>query len=114
MRILLPIDSPKFSEAAVQSVGARLWPRDTEIRVLHVAEPLSLLLGREMSGHDPEFEAVWKALREEAKASVAKVAEGLRRPGPNVTSALIEGYPKSQIIDAANNWPAELIVLGAH
>ena len=79
MKILIAIDESKCSQAAVRSVAARPWPSDTEIRVVHVVEPPSLLLGREMTAHDPEFEAVWKALREQAKALVAKATEWLRR-----------------------------------
>jgi len=114
MRILLPIDDSKFSEAAVRSVTAGPWPPDTEVRVLHVVEPPSLLLDREVASHDPEFEAVWKALREQAKALVEKAAEGLRRSGLNATPSLVEGDPKSQIIDIASDWHANLIVLGSH
>ena len=114
MKILIAIDDSKFSQAAVQSVVARPGPPDTEIKVLHVVERPSLLLGREMTDHDPEFEAVWKALREEAKALVTKVTEGLRRSGLNATTALAEGDPKSQIIDVASDWHADLIVLGSH
>jgi nucleotide-binding universal stress UspA family protein len=98
----------------VWSVAAGPWPPDTEIRVLHVVEPPSLLLGREMTAHDPEFETVWKALREQAKALVEKATERLRRSGLNVTPALAEGDPKSQIIDVASDWHADLIVLGSH
>ena len=114
MKILIAIDESKCSQAAVRSVAARPWPSDTEIRVLHVVEPPSLLLGREMTAHDPEFEAVWKALREQAKALVAKATEWLRSSGLSVTPALAEGDPKSQIIDIASDWHADLIVLGSH
>lgn len=114
MKILLAIDESKFSEAAVRSVAVVPWPPDTEVRVLHVVEPPSLLLGREMAAHDPEFEVVWKALREQAKALVAKTAEGLRRSGLNVGPYLVEGDPKSQIIDVARDWHADLIVIGSH
>jgi nucleotide-binding universal stress UspA family protein len=81
---------------------------------LHVVEPPSLLLGREMTGYDPEFEAVWKALREQAKALVTKAIEILRKAGLNVTPALEEGDPKSIIIDVAKEWRTDLIVLGSH
>ncbi len=115
MKILLAIDESKFSDAAVRSVAAgRPWPPDTEVGVLHAVEPPSLLLGREIAAHDPEFEAVWKALREQAKTLVEKAAEGLRRAGLNVTPSLVEGDPKSQIIDVASDWHADLIVLGSH
>jgi nucleotide-binding universal stress UspA family protein len=114
MKILIAVDDSKFSEAAVQSVVARPGPPDTEIKVLHVVERPSLLMGREMTDHDPEFEAVWNALREQAKALATKVSEGLRRLGLNAMPALAEGDPKSQIIEAARDWNADLVVLGSH
>ncbi len=113
MTILLAIDDSKFSEAAVRAVAAQA-SRDMKVWVLHVLEPPSTLLGREMGGYEPEFEAVWKARREHAKALVAKVAERLRDSGLNATSILKEGDPKLRIIDLAKEWHADLIVLGSH
>jgi len=114
MKILVAIDDSEFSKAAVQSVVTRTWPPGTEVRTLHVVEPPSLLLGREMTGYDPEFETVWKALRDQAKVLVTKANDVLRKSGLNATTVLIEGDPKSQIIDVAKEWPADLIVLGSH
>jgi len=114
MKILIAIDGSDYSQAALQSVTARPWPPDTEAKVLHVVEPPSLLMGREMGGYDPEFEMVWKALREQAKDLVSKAAEKLRGAKFNVSTELVEGDPKSQIIDIANEWRADMIVLGSH
>jgi nucleotide-binding universal stress UspA family protein len=114
MKILIAIDGSDFSQAALRSVIARPWPPDTTVKLLHVVEPPSLLMGREMGGYDPEFEMVWKALREQAKDLVEKAAEKLRRANFNVTTELVEGDPKSQIIDVANAWQADMIVLGSH
>jgi nucleotide-binding universal stress UspA family protein len=114
MKILIAIDGSDYSQAALQSVIARPWPPDTEVKVLHVVEPPSLLMGREMGGYDPEFEMVWKALREQAKDLVSKAAEKLRGARFNVSTELVEGDPNSQIIDIANEWRADMIVLGSH
>jgi nucleotide-binding universal stress UspA family protein len=114
MKILIAIDGSDFSQAALQSVIARPWPANTSVRVLHVVEPPSLLMGREMAAYDPEFEAVWKALREQAKDLVEKASEKLRAAQFIVSTELVEGDPKSQIIDAANAWHADMIVLGSH
>jgi nucleotide-binding universal stress UspA family protein len=114
MKILLAVDNSKFSQAAVNAVIAQARPQDTEVRVLHVVEPPSLLMGREMGGYDPEFEAVWTALREQAKALVEKTTDRLRTLGFSVSPALEEGDPKSEIIDVAKKWHADLIVLGSH
>lgn len=114
MKILIAIDGSDFSQAALKSVIARPWPPDTAVKVLHVVEPPSLLMGREMGGYDPEFEVVWKALREQAKDLVEKAAEKLREAKFKVSTELVEGDPKSRILDAARDWHADMIVLGSH
>ena len=114
MKILIAIDQSPFSEAALQSVLARPWPPKSEFKVLHVVEPPSLLMGREMGGYDPEFEAVWKALREQAKDLVEKAANKVRGAGLPVSTDLVEGDTASQIIDIANQWDADMIVMGSH
>jgi nucleotide-binding universal stress UspA family protein len=114
MKILLAIDGSDFSQAAMQSAMARPWPPDTQVKILHVVEPPSLLMGREMGGYDPEFETVWKALRGQAKHLVEKAAEKMREAKFNVSTELVEGDPKSQIIDIAHEWSADMIVLGSH
>ena len=114
MKIILAIDGSKFSEAAVQTVIEQARPQDTEIRVLHVVEPPSLLVAREMGGYDPALDAVWEAETKQAETLVTEVADGLRSKGLKVTTAVERGDPKSKIIDAASKWRADLIVVGSH
>ena len=114
MKIILAIDGSKFSEAAGQTVIEQARPQDTEIRVLHVVEPPSLLVAREMGGYDPALDAVWEAETKQAETLVTKVADGLRSKGLKVTTAVERGDPKSKIIDAASKWRADLIVVGSH
>lgn len=114
MKILLAIDDSKFSEAAVQAVIARAHSKDTEVRVLHVVEPPSLLIARETGVYDPALEAVWGEETKEAQALVTKAAETLRSHGMKATASVQQGDPKSAIIDASEEWHADLIVLGSH
>lgn len=114
MKILIAIDGSDFSQAALKSVLARPWPANTEAKVLNVVEPPSLLMGREMVGPDPEFELVWNALREQAKDIVSKAADKLRGAKFEVSTELVEGDPKSQILDVAKQWHADMIILGSH
>jgi len=114
MKILIAIDGSDFSQTVLNSVIARPWPPETQAMVLNVIEPPSLLMGREMAGPDPEFEAVWKALQDRAMSIIMKAAEKLRLAKFDVSTKLVEGNPKSQIIDVANEWHADMIVLGSH
>jgi len=114
VKILLAIDGSKFSEAAVKAVLARALPHNAKVRILHVVEPPSLLVAREMGGYDRELDAVWEAETRAAKVLVTKVAERLRKKGLNVTVAVERGDPRSKILEMASKWRADLIVVGSH
>jgi nucleotide-binding universal stress UspA family protein len=109
MKILLAIDDSKFSEAAVQAVIAHHKLQGLEVRILHAIEPPTPLMAPEITAYVPPTESA-----EEAKALVAKTAGALRSAGVNVTTAILHGEPKSIILDDANAWGADLIVLGSH
>jgi nucleotide-binding universal stress UspA family protein len=114
MKILLAIDDSEFSKAATQAVIARIRPRGTQVRVLHVVEPPSLLVTREMHD-DPAIDTAWKAELElkQAETLVANTGGMLRSKGLKVSTSVEQGDPKSTIVDAASKWHADLIVLGA-
>jgi len=114
VKILLAIDESKFSEAAVHAVIEQARPEGTDVRVLHVVEPPSLLVTREMGGSDRALDAVWEAETKEAEALVTKVADRLRSMGLKMTATVEQGDPKSKIIDVASKWRADLIVVGSH
>ncbi len=115
MKIVLPVDGSKFSDAAVQAVIAQARPRDTDIRVLHVVEPPSPMVARDTSGYDPTYDAEWwETEKEQAQVLVEKTADLLRSKELRVTAAVEEGDPKSKILDTARDWDADLIVLGSH
>lgn len=114
MKIVLATDGSKFSEAAAQAVITQGRPDNTEIQVLHVVEPPSLLVAREMGGYDRALDAVWEAETKQAQALVTKVADMLRSKGLKVTTTVEQGDPQSKIIEAASKWRANLIVVGSH
>ena len=109
MRILLAVDDSKFSEAAAQAVIARYRVQGLEVRVFHAAEPPTLFTAPEMAEYIPPKESA-----QEAKALVAKTANALRSAGINVTTDIVQGDPKTLIIENAEAWGANLIVLGSH
>jgi nucleotide-binding universal stress UspA family protein len=58
--------------------------------------------------------AIEQAQLEQAKALVEETAQRLRAAGLNVSTVVEEGDPKTNIIDHAAHWHADLIVLGSH
>lgn len=115
MKILLAIDDSNFSEAALQLVLAQNRSQNTEVRVLHVVEPIAIAMPPLMAeGYAPELDDVRKEQIKQARELVAKAAEKLRTAGFKVDTAVFEGHIRAEIIDIAEEWRADLIVLGSH
>ncbi len=114
MKILLAIDDSKFSEAATQAVASRTRSQDAEVCILHVVEPIHEVFTDVLYGQIPDIDAVRQAQLDHAKALVEGTAHAIQRPGMKVTTVVDEGDPKTKIIDHADAWGANLIVVGSH
>jgi nucleotide-binding universal stress UspA family protein len=113
MRILLAIDDSESSQRAVQMVIQQIRPVNTEVRVLHVRRPPTLLVAREMVGYDATLETTWEMGVQAAERMVEDVAARLAAAGLKVSSSVEAGEPKSTILEVAEKWGADLIVIGS-
>jgi nucleotide-binding universal stress UspA family protein len=115
MRILLPVDDSPYSQEAVRSLVAEFQTRGAEVRVLHVIEPVRAYV---TAGMVPEIvidNVQIEAERlKQSTALVASTAQKLRNAGFATTEAVERGDPKSVILENAEKWPADLIILGCH
>ena len=114
MKILLAIDDSKFSEAAVEMVIEQARPPGAEVRILHVVQEPPLLVGRELGGYESALQDALESQKQHAEALIAKTAQLLRSRSLKVTAGLEVGDAKSKILDVAEEWHADLIVLGSH
>ncbi|HUE74375.1 MAG TPA: universal stress protein [Pirellulaceae bacterium] len=114
MKILLAIDGSAYSDAAVAEVARRPWPPGSEARLIIVDPPLdsSLLRG----GSPTMFDELVQRQRAEALRHLNAAIDVLKQNAPQlvVTGILREGRPKDAILDEAEHWGAELIVVGSH
>ncbi len=118
MKILLAIDSSAFSEAAVDAVIGQFQPKGSEVRILHAVEwlkemPLAFRFGegaaavREIVEHrDQSFRA--------ANGLVARAAERLQAVGFQTSTATPDDDPRHAILECADQWQPDLIVMGSH
>lgn len=113
MRVLLAIDDSESSELAAQMVIDQARPDKTEVLVLTVLRPPNLLVAREMVGYDPTLELNWEQQDKAAKALVGTVAEKLRKTGATANSSVEFGEPRTKILEIAEKWHADLIVMGS-
>jgi len=115
MKILLAIDGSRYGEVAARKLIHRVWPPGTEVLVLSVAHPFRVIV-------DPlgyATAAYFEALRDEqerAARDVARVADEIKQAHPSlqVSTRVLEGSPKEQILEEAERWGAELIMMGSH
>lgn len=114
MRILLAIDGSPCSDEAVAEVCRRPWPQGSEVRLITVDSPMTEEFFS--SGSPGVFDEINRQLRAAAHRHLSDATARVRRDAPElrVTSVLREGWPKDMILDEAENWQADLIVLGSH
>jgi nucleotide-binding universal stress UspA family protein len=117
MRILLATDGSEHSAAAVDEIVHRHPSADTEVRVISVVEPPYFPTTYPLDGMDMElYEEMQKSAREVARAAVDKAAARLREKGRklSVTTEVLSGSPKRVILEDAETFGADLIVVGSH
>jgi nucleotide-binding universal stress UspA family protein len=122
MKLLLATDDSQFSEAALQTLISQNRPQQTQVRVLHVMEPIGIVLSELASEPPPglypaepfELERLRKEQKKRASKLVESRAEELKDAGFQVETAIGEGDPRVEIIDMVSEWGADLIVMGSH
>ena len=116
MKILLAVDGSEYSDAAIEEILKRPWPPKTEIKVVTAAE-LPVMVGIEPLGMSPDyFEVVGRAVRGAAQdvidRALAKL-DAIKDKSLKITTAIIEGTARQVIVDEADNWNADLIIMGS-
>jgi nucleotide-binding universal stress UspA family protein len=114
MRVLVAIDGSKYSDAAVRSVAERGHSPDSEVKVVHVIEPLPVSPDGQVWGFALGLGAPLDEQRQVAKELVTRAGDVLRTAGWKVSTFVGEGDPKSVILDQAAAWNADLVVVGSH
>ena len=119
MRILLAIDGSDQSDAAVDEIVRQHVAADSEVRVISVVEPLYFSATfPEQSMNMSLYAEIETAARERARTAVDKAAATLRADGDSrqlkVTTEVITGSPKRVILEDAETFGADLIVVGSH
>ena len=110
MRIVLAVDASNHSEAAVRAVLSQSRPQETEVRVLHVLQPIAFSAAPQMAPtYTPEMEEEGS----EAMDLVECIARRLRDAGFRAEAVLAKGDTRETIVNTAADWPADVIVIGS-
>ncbi len=113
MKILLAVDGSEFSDVAVEEVVRRPWPPESEVKVITAFET-PVFVGTEVWAVPPEyFEQLDNSVRETAKGVIDGALKKFGDKALKISSEIIGGSPRQVIVDEAERWGADLIVMGS-
>ena len=111
VRILIGLDGSSGADAAVCGVAQRLWPMESEVRLVVVADAAGEVASRAplpqlSSGRDGKNNHEW------IKEIVELATDTLRATGLTVTARIETGDPKQLLIACAEEWGADCLFIG--
>jgi len=112
VRLIVGLDGSPESKTAIDVVANRVWPLNSEIKLVVVDDPGTVnFAGNDfpaMTENEDEADHAW------AEKILADNATLLRsRSEIDVTTELLEGNPKTELIAAAEAWGADCIFVAS-
>ncbi|MGC2673589.1 MAG: universal stress protein [Candidatus Acidiferrum sp.] len=115
MRILVATDGSMYSTAAIESVANRPWPKASIAKVISIPEPF-MPLGEFPYLELKEIEDLNAAAQLDARRFAESGAEILSKAGleAKVETPLPRDSDAREIVKVAEQWKAQLVVIGSH
>jgi len=117
MKILLAVDGSPCSDVAVEEVARRPWPEGSSIKVLTAYELPAPPTPEGWALPLDYFKDLDIALQKQARNTVDRALQTLKSKLDKsvlLDAALVPGPPRTLILDEAESWGADLIMLGSH
>lgn len=115
LRILLPTDGSEYAQKAVKAVSALHWPERTTVKIVSAPE-LPIAAG-EFPYYDPDqWRDLASKLDNQASDNVKLAAVAFEKTRMKVETEITEPRDSASgaIVEAADEWRADLIVIGSH
>lgn len=106
-RVLAAIDLSAVSRAVLEAAWAIAQADRAELRALFVLEPLPMMLAR-IAGDREEDR------RRKGREETERVLEAVGLVGEAAQGRMREGHAGREILEEAQDWDADLIVVGSH
>ena len=115
MRVLLATDGSRHSEAALDEITHWHYPAGSEVRVISVVELRYFPTTYPLGGVDLKlYDHMEKGAREVTEKAAAKLRAGEKNRQLSATTKVLYGSPKEVILEEAEAFDADLIVVGSH
>jgi nucleotide-binding universal stress UspA family protein len=114
MRVLLATDGSPQAHTSEDLVADLDWPGNTVIRVVTIIEPFVPAYGAPWAPALPSHvDRLESELVAHGESILESTARAVAHTGRNVERRLIRGRPASSIVGEAEEWPADLLVMGS-
>ena len=114
MRILLATDGSGHSEAAVEEIAHWHYPAGSEVRIISVVELRYFPTTYPLGGVDLNlYDQMEKDAREVTEKAADKLRAGENNHQLSVATKVLYGSPKEVILEEAEAFGANLIVVGS-
>jgi nucleotide-binding universal stress UspA family protein len=118
MKVILATDGTKHSDAAVEIVKKLNLQEGDEIKIISVidmAVPLAIDI---YAGYLPSSAEIEETVRENAEKILETARQNLLKKfteqNVTITTEILHGSPESRIVETAEEFGADLIVVGSH
>lgn len=113
LKILLAVDGSSGSDAAVNAVLNRPWPAGSAVKIISAAEPPPPNMLESWSLASSLYGDWMKSSEDFARRSAENAAAQLATSTLTVQTEIVTGQAREVILNEAENWGADLIVLGS-
>ena len=119
MKILVATDGSDFSKAAIVALAnIVVKPENTSIKIISSFERPTPIAAEPFAVSAEYYNAMEEAGREKARKFVEQAEMRIRSlfpdAAPDLTTEVITGSPQRAIVERAQEWGADLIVVGSH
>jgi nucleotide-binding universal stress UspA family protein len=116
MKILLAVNDSVWSDIAVDEVSQRPWPMGTQVYALSVTELPFVPTPETRSLPNSYYSRLEETRQDQSRAVINRVANLLRTKAVTaleITTGIVFGRAESVILEEAERWEADLIILGS-
>jgi nucleotide-binding universal stress UspA family protein len=117
MKVLLAVDGSPCSAWATDEAARLPWPAGSILRVVSAVEPFAPPMSESVALPESYFEGIDEAFRANARDAIdgalAKPG-GIKGDALKVEAEILRGPAARAILDEAEGWGADLVVVGSH
>ena len=113
MKIMLAVDGSDYAMSAARSLAERPWPAGSEVKIVSAVQPYEPPEGP-FYPEPSTIRRVNALLTKLSRKAVRDARQVIRGSGLQASTSVLVGSPKTCLLEGAENWCADLILVGSH